>query len=433
MTFTAAASGYFMSQITQRNALEATAGDTALFVSGITGPVARELELQGEISSASRSRLDTLLTDQEFAARFPFLEIWLPDGTIAYSNVPSLTGKSFPLPDAAKRAMKGEVVSALSDLEASEHRFRNWVEPYLEVYTPLRAPDTGVVIAIAEIHEVSGPLEERLARLRLQTWLVVAAVGLFIMGGLFGVVAKAARQIDRQQARLAHKVVQLQQALDINQTLRERVRSASERVSEINERFLRHLGAELHDGPVQLLGFATLNVERLRCTIKSQKAEELLNSQEQVLQEAQAEIRQIAKGLLLPDILELDLRSIIERAIKIHEARTNRTVDLIFPNTSLGLSDAVKICAFRFVQEGLINTFKHSDGRAAITVGNSDDDRFLITVCNNLPEEASFTTIEEGLGLTGMRERIESLGGTMLVNISDVQMQLVMELPRART
>ena len=428
MAFTAAVSGYIVSELTKRNALDAKASDTAVFVSGIAGSIAEELARDLHISSLSRSRLDALLKDHDFSARFPFLEIWLPSGTIAYSNVPTLTGRSFDLPSAAKNAFEGRVVSALSDLMASEHQTRHMTQPYLEIYTPLRAPHSGDVVAVAEIHEVLGPFEDTLVWLKYQTWSIIAAVGVLIMAGLFGVIAKAARQIDNQQERLSQKVVQLQQMLETNQRLRERVRRASEKVSEVNERFLRHLGAELHDGPIQLLGFATLNIERLRRASGTGEAAQLLEDQEQVLKQAQAEIRQISKGLLLPDILDLDLRSLIERVANIHEARTGRSSRLALPNKTPELSAAIKICAFRFVQEGLINTFKHSEDEASIEVAVFHRETLRVTISNRLPKATHPSRIEEGLGLTGMRERVESLGGTVSVHITDGELRLVMEL-----
>lgn len=428
MMSAAGISGYVMSELAQRQALDAKAGDTALFVSGITGPVVEELSLRGTVGADTKARLDALLNDPNFSARFPFLEIWRPDGTISYSNSETLMGRSFPLPEGARRALEGKVVSDLSDLRASEHQSRQLTKPYLEIYTPLRASETGEIIAIAEIHEDSTPFEESVAQVRLQTWIIVLGFGSLILGGLFGIVSRAARQIDNQQARLAQKVSELQQALEINEGLNNRIRRASEKVSEVNERFLRHLGAELHDGPIQLLGFATLNVERLRQLARSEKDHELLNYQEQVLKEAQSEIRQISKGLLLPDILELDLRSIIERAIKINEARTGGRATLSFPCSTFNLSPVVRICAFRFVQEALNNVFKHADGHAAVDVTIEDNGNFRIAVSNHLALSHHPIEVVEGLGLTGMRERIVSLGGTMVLDVTDCRLRLVMEL-----
>lgn len=428
MMFAAGISGYVMSELAQRHALGANAGDTALFVSGIAGPAVDELASLPTVTPQTQARLDALLNNPDFSARYPFLEIWRPDGTVSYSNSKGLMGRSFPLPDGARRALDGEVVSALSDLAASEHLTRDLTKPYLEVYTPLRASGTGKIVAVAEIHEDSVPIEDTLARLRGQTWMIVIAVGTLILGGLYGIVARAARQIDSQQARLAQKVLELQEALEINEGLNERIRRASEKVSELNERFLRHLGAELHDGPAQLLGFATLNVERLRRWGKSKTAAALLDYQEQILKEAQGEIRQISKGLLLPDILELDLRSIVERAIKIHEARTGGRVELSFCGTTYSLAPVARICAFRFLQEALNNVYKHSKGHAFVTVKVTETATLEMVVSNHLDCLPHPIQVEEGLGLKAMRERIESLGGTMVLEIIDSQLKLTMEL-----
>jgi signal transduction histidine kinase len=47
-----------------------------------------------------------------------------------------------------------------------------------------------------------------------------------------------------------------------NDSLRQRVQCASSRAAELNEQFFRRISVDLHDGPAQLLGFASLRQDK---------------------------------------------------------------------------------------------------------------------------------------------------------------------------
>ncbi|TIR45109.1 MAG: sensor histidine kinase, partial [Mesorhizobium sp.] len=46
-----------------------------------------------------------------------------------------------------------------------------------------------------------------------------------------------------------------------NRMLRLRVQRASQRATALNERYLRRIGADLHDGPAQLVALAALGID----------------------------------------------------------------------------------------------------------------------------------------------------------------------------
>jgi signal transduction histidine kinase len=87
------------------------------------------------------------------------------------------------------------------------------------------------------------------------------------------------------------------------------------------------------------------------------------------------------------------------------------TVDLTVAGRESPLPAAADVVAYRVLQEALTNVVKHSaHPRAAITIGHQPD-RVELTISNQAldPDHA------EGLGITGMRRRVEHLGGTLTV------------------
>nr|WP_246215734.1 sensor histidine kinase [Microvirga makkahensis] len=200
-----------------------------------------------------------------------------------------------------------------------------------------------------------------------------------------------------------------------NRALRERVQRASGRVSELTERYLRGLGAELHDGPAQLIGLAALKVEHARRARTDADREKDLQALDAVLADAIQDIRAISKGLMLPELEALPLPEVIRRAVRAHEQRTGSSVAAECGEITQSLPHAVKICAYRFVQEGLNNAFRHAGGN-----GQKVACRFAGRVMCLSVEDSGGTggypsTPESGLGLIGLRERVESLGGTFRI------------------
>ena len=77
------------------------------------------------------------------------------------------------------------------------------------------------------------------------------------------------------------------------------------------------------------------------------------------------------------------------------------------------LPAAVDVVALRTIQEALTNVHKHGSGhRADVTIGYSPD-RVTIAVENPAPAPAATDDVATGYGLTGMRERIDSVRGAL--------------------
>ena len=77
-------------------------------------------------------------------------------------------------------------------------------------------------------------------------------------------------------------------------------------------------------------------------------------------------------------------------------------------------------CALRMVQEALTNAIKYSQATRVEVAARTEDSRLLLSVTDNgvgfKPEEpAAASATGSGLGLKGMRRRIEECGGTLSI------------------
>lgn len=406
------AAGLFTTEIVSKATVENTASSTALLIDSFLEPMIQRLASEELLPAAETAELNRLLGADHFKERFPHLEIWKEGGLIVYSTTPNLVGRRFTPSPGLITALEGHISAQYADLNALEHQGRAFSSKYLEIYVPIREERSGRVVGVAEIHESTTPLEEKLWSLRLKSWLAVMGATALIMTGLFGIVYRGNKLIRLQQRQLQERLVEIEQTSRHNRVLKERAQRASGRVAELTENHLRRVGADLHDGPAQLIGLAALTVEHVRRAQTPSKREEELQLLNSVLSEALSDIRIMSKGLMLPEIEGLPLPEVIKRVAFNHERRTGTEVTVHCSDISHPLTHGIKICAYRFLQEGLNNAFRHAGGNGQMVTCRLDDSVLNLVVQDDggmgIGDPA---TLESGLGLVGMRERVESLGG----------------------
>ncbi|GAA4206450.1 sensor histidine kinase [Actinocatenispora rupis] len=93
------------------------------------------------------------------------------------------------------------------------------------------------------------------------------------------------------------------------------------------------------------------------------------------------------------------------------EARAAGTDLTVRVAPSDGLPTAVRLAAYRIVQECLTNARRHAPG-APVSVGMSRTDRDLTIAVTN-PVESTVDTDRTGYGLVGLAERVDALDGTL--------------------
>jgi signal transduction histidine kinase len=348
-------------------------------------------------------------------------KVWDPTGKVVYST-DETAGQTFPVSEGLALAIWGQVSSEISQLQAAENVAQRAIRPeLLETYSPVRLSGTNQVIAVAEFYQTVDSLNQEIAAAQRRSWLVVGSVTLVIYLLLAGFVQRASDTIERQQATLNDQISRLTELLGQNRELHERVRRAAGSVATLNERLLRRIGAELHDGPSQDLGLVLLKLDALIGRLEQSETppafvEDLAGIQSP-LENAQKEIRAISSGLSLPQLAELSLPETVIRAVRAHERRTSSRVKLDVAPLPEQAALPVKITVYRVLQESLNNAYRHAGGANQQIRAFMDGDLLALEISDEGPGFISqrTATFNGHLGLAGMRERVESLGGTFSV------------------
>ncbi|WP_426414771.1 sensor histidine kinase [Aestuariirhabdus sp. LZHN29] len=399
-----------------------SAASTALFMSSFIEPVVQELGQQDSLNRDSRELLSGLLSGEELSRRVLSFKIWKERGLVTFSSRQEIIGQRFPETENLRRAWAGEVTAEFDSLEDEEDALERAAGiTLLEMYSPIRESGTGRIIAVAEFYENAETLRNHLFWSTLTSWLVVGAVTLFMFGALFGIVLRGNQTIESQRQAQASQVADLSRLLQINQDLRQRVQRASQRTAEINERYLRRISADLHDGPAQLMSFALLRIDSLRRQLppdvggSGQEDIDMLSSS---LAEALDDVRAICSGLTLPELDTLSVKDLVLRVANAHERRTDTKVRVTFDGDSEDIGTPFKIGIYRFIQETLSNAFRYAAGKGQRVDVRWQGSVLEVEVSDQGPGFSPELRPESnhGLGLPGLRERIESLGGEMHIN-----------------
>ncbi len=427
--FTASlAFGDLVTGLIEAVAVRNSANASALYMESFVTPLSQDLSTQSQLTDASLRGLENLLAGTALGQRVQIFKIWIDGSKVIASSDPTIVGKVLESSTPLEMAWSGEVAgnfNALNDLE-NESEAQLGIS-LLEVYSPIRDKVTGEIIAVAEFYEDATQLEADLIRVRLTAWALVALVMAAIWGSLYIIVLRGSRTIERQFLALSDMAAR-------NVSLRLKVQSAAARFSSLNDQALRRIGADLHDGPAQLMGFAALRLDALRKAVPKDAARTEIDQIEGAIKDAIKDIRDISRGASLPDIDRKPLDEVVRSLVDAHAGRTGSEVKLSLDmDGHEDLPLAVKICAGRVVQEGLTNTWRHAGGRGQDVVFKLQGATLRVMVRDTGPGPGSESSDGGGygLGLAGLTGRVESLGGSLVLrNRSDgvSGSELIMEL-----
>lgn len=418
--------GFWVTRQIEDGVTRNTASATALYMESVLAPLSQELASSDLLSPVARRAVDEVLLNTAIGDRLASFKIWKQDGLVVYSSEPSIIGSRFEPTENLRTAWAGQVVGRFDDLHGEENVSERALGlPLLEIYSPIREAWSGRVIAVAEFYEIATELEDNLFHARLASWVVVAAVTLSMFSLLFGIVLRGSRMIETQRTAQAKRVDELARLAEQNDVLRVRVQRASNRAAEHNEHYLRRISAELHDGPAQLLALASLRLDGIAPAAGGSDSQSDLQVVKSSLDDAMRDIRDICRGLSLPALERMTLPAVLRTAVEAHRKRTGSDVHLAVGTEEPALPQSLKICVYRFVQEGLNNAFRHAGGAGQQVESRVEDGILRLCVSDSgpgfTPDKVPAPSDEGGLGLAGLQERVESLGARFAIHAAPGQ------------
>jgi signal transduction histidine kinase len=266
----------------------------------------------------------------------------------------------------------------------------------------------------------------------------VEACALEIRGGVAGaLVAVGARPFDDDARRLlatfsSHVAIALANARAVGAELARvqeaarrdaavvRERAAGEsvrRAIEAQEAERARLARELHDEAGQALTALAVHLRALEDDVPAGPLRARVAELRAQVGAASTALRELATRLRPSGLGEGGLAAAIAEQAERIRTTTAIEVDVDLRGLEADLPEDVQIALYRTVQEALTNVVRHSGAEGVSIVATAQDGRIRLVVDDDgRGFDASAPT--DRLGLAGIRERVELLGGTLRVESS---------------
>jgi signal transduction histidine kinase len=261
-----------------------------------------------------------------------------------------------------------------------------------------------------------------------KTYQSYAAFPLIIGGNVIGMlkaVSKNNQFYSQERLPLIQSFANLAAVAIQNTWLFGEVQSSNKQLHALSQRLMKaqeeerlHLSREIHDESGQLLSALTVQLGLLEreaghYDVVNQRMDEL----KRTANEIQDKLHQLAVNLRPASLDHLGLVTAMEQYIE----EFSRQYEIIVEFETIGLQDKrlpgeVETALFRIVQESLTNIALHANAERVDVLFNYRDNHIkAIIEDDGIGFIPSMPTVDNQLGLFGMRERVEMLGGKLTV------------------
>jgi signal transduction histidine kinase len=239
---------------------------------------------------------------------------------------------------------------------------------------------------------------------------------------------------DDLEKRVIERTLELQQKNFQIQKQAGRLEAANQGLRELSARLLRvqdeerrRIARDLHDSTGQVLAWLSMNLSALQQQATAVDAEigKAVCENLEIVNQISGELRTISYLLHPPLLDEMGLLSALQWFADGFEQRSGIKVNLELDSEFGRVSRDLETAIFRVVQESLTNIHRHADSPTATIRLKQAGDRVTLQIEDAgkgiAPEKLSEISSAglAGVGLRGMRERIENLRGTFDITSSE--------------
>ncbi len=208
--------------------------------------------------------------------------------------------------------------------------------------------------------------------------------------------------------------------------------AAVEQVLKLNDRERQLIAYEIHDGFIQQMLSALMQLDAYRWGVEHKKpnAEQKLDLASEALRQGAAEARQLIERVRPPDLATAGLvgalRVLTQRASQSGEISVELSIDRTFPR----LAPESELAVYRMVQECLTNVQRHTKSDRAL-VKLIDGEQELRVVVQDWGRGFDPDAVGPGhFGLAGVRDRARLIGGQARIDSSHSGTRVSLILPR---
>jgi signal transduction histidine kinase len=200
----------------------------------------------------------------------------------------------------------------------------------------------------------------------------------------------------------------------------------------------RRIARDLHDDTSQQLALIQVKLEVLRQARTSHQVDDACLEIESALQAAHRQMRTLSYVLHPPELTSGKIVEALSTFLKGFARRTKLIVGFVNTTGQLKAHTDLEIALYRIVQEALMNVSKHAQATEVKVSLRMEGKHLVLEVEDNgvgIPPDILAGRLPEavGVGLTGMRERVEALAGIFRVERGAVGTRLSARFPVRRS
>lgn len=199
------------------------------------------------------------------------------------------------------------------------------------------------------------------------------------------------------------------------------LRLLSHRLLRLQDDERRRIARELHDSTGQCLAALRMNLDAIaKAPHLPPKAQKSLGEAEEICRSCAADIRTISYLLHPPLLDEAGLLPALEWFVTGFSERSGVKVTKEISEPGKPLTQELNTALFRIIQEALANIHKHAESQTAKIRMCCDESRIILEISDKGKgidpmrlQNRRVGVRGLGVGITGMRERVRQLGGTL--------------------
>ncbi len=232
------------------------------------------------------------------------------------------------------------------------------------------------------------------------------------------------KPVDRHELLARVRTITRLNRYNILMKQRENLSEMAERLVSAQEKERQRISRELHDDLGQTLTTHLLSLRDLQNDLSVLSAESLherIQSLHDESFEIFGKIRRLAQDLRPPVLDTLGLALAMQTYCSEFTRRTKLPVNFEADSPLPMLPDVYNITLYRVLQESLTNIIKHAEASQAWVDLTAEDQTISLTVQDNGKGFVEGNNPSEGIGLTGLRERVTLAGGKFNISSSPVR------------
>jgi signal transduction histidine kinase len=230
--------------------------------------------------------------------------------------------------------------------------------------------------------------------------IFVVMVGVIVLIFISGTIIFIFQYRKRRMTHEAEKIkIEKQHKLDLLNTQ-----------VKIQQQTMQFIGQEIHDSVAQKLTLASIYTQRMEFETQSPIERDKLSGVSKILNDSLLELRQLSKSLTDNKLQSADLQELIRMECDQVNATGICSASFEFNELPV-ISISTKSSLLRIIQEFIQNSIKHSGCKEIKIKLNTIDNELTLLLDDNGKGFYINNPEHKGIGLDGIRRRIQMLGG----------------------